>query len=151
MVVQFQSTHHKGFYNLGFGDLMADGSVDDTLATNRGESRRVLSTVAFTAFLFLDRHPRCRVIFQGTTPARTRLYRMALNHALGELQTAFVVEGLRMGKDGCLRLRPFHGEGHYEAFILRKKHWTEYPQPPPAHQGLAAKRNLDEAMGNHAA
>jgi hypothetical protein len=35
-------------YNLGFGDLLPDGKIDDKVTSNNGDIIKVLSTVIYT-------------------------------------------------------------------------------------------------------
>lgn len=44
-VVEFVPLKEKNIFNLGFGDLLPDGSIDDTVASNNGDIRKVLTTV----------------------------------------------------------------------------------------------------------
>jgi hypothetical protein len=130
-IVQFAPVGRRGYYSLAFGDLKDDGELDDNSISNNGDTIKILATVAATVTAFLDRYPRCRVIFQGNTAARTRLYRMAINASLPKLETAFVIEGLERLEDGLLYLRKFNPLGNYEAFIVRRRRIAEYPNPPP--------------------
>lgn len=40
-------------FNLGFGDVDANGEIDDVIISNNGDSQKVLATVAFTVFEIL--------------------------------------------------------------------------------------------------
>jgi hypothetical protein len=45
--VQYDETHMKGVYNLGFGDVnVLSNEIDDLVITNNGDSQKVLATVA---------------------------------------------------------------------------------------------------------
>jgi hypothetical protein len=44
-VVDFVPLGLKNIVNLGFGDLLPDGSVDDTVNSNNGDMAKVLATV----------------------------------------------------------------------------------------------------------
>jgi hypothetical protein len=130
-VVQFKATQRRGVYSLSFGDLIRDGYLDYTAQGANGDHERILTTVALTVFVFLERYPRRAVIFQGSTPARTRLYRMAINRAFDELNAVFYIQGFVREENGRLRLRQFAPAKHFDGFLVRKRQVSEYPNPPP--------------------
>jgi hypothetical protein len=43
-VVDFVPLKTKNFMNMGFGDLLPDGSIDDTVSSNNGDIIKVLTT-----------------------------------------------------------------------------------------------------------
>lgn len=47
-VVEFSHTSIADLYNVGFGDLLPDGSIDDLANTNNGDIIKVLATVVQT-------------------------------------------------------------------------------------------------------
>ena len=94
-VVRYTEINTKGYYNLGFGDKdPSTGILSDQAVTNNGDSRKVLSTVAATLFVFTNEHPEAIVIATGSTEARTRLYRIGIANNLSKIEKDFVVFGL---------------------------------------------------------
>jgi len=75
-VIQFQSMDYTGLYNLAFGDLMADGKIDDIVITDNGDSKKILATVVAAIYAFTHKYPDAWVYATGSTDGRTRLYRM---------------------------------------------------------------------------
>lgn len=104
-------------FNLSFVDIdPTTGEVSDTVVTNNGDGMKVLATVAATTLDFTEYHPDVLVFATGSTPARTRLYRMGIANNFEEISQYFEVYGLnsegwelfKIGKD-------------YEGFIIKRK------------------------------
>ena len=95
-VVRYNETNLKGMYNLGFGDYDEDtGLISDTVVTDNGDSEKVLATVAATVWAFIEMYPKAYIILIGSTPARTRLYRMGIAKYLSKISEDFEVQGLQ--------------------------------------------------------
>lgn len=73
-IVEFTPTTFKNIFNLAFGDLLPDGTIDDIATSNNGDLAKVLSTVVKILDDFTTRYPRATVYFAGSTAQRTRLY-----------------------------------------------------------------------------
>src|SRR5882672_2497428 len=82
-VVDFIPLKAKNFMNLGFGDLLSDGSVDDKANSNNGDILKVLSTVVDILKHFTARNPGIVIFFAGTTEERTKLYARILKTYYG--------------------------------------------------------------------
>jgi hypothetical protein len=117
-MVQYTKIEVENVYNLAFGDYdPLTKEIDDLSITNNGDSEKVLATVASTIYSFTEAYPQAWIVAKGSTPIRTRLYRMAISNNLDEICTDFVIFGYTS-----------HGEWesfqlgiHYEAFLLGKK------------------------------
>ena len=115
-VIQFQSMDYTGLYNLAFGDLMADGKIDDIVITDKGDSEKILATVVAAIYAFTHKYPDAWVYATGSTDGRTRLYRMGINKYFETVQADFQIFGdyknewewYERGKD-------------YQAFAVRRK------------------------------
>ena len=103
-------------FNLGFGDVDENERINDTVVTDNGDSKRVLSTVALTVLKFYEKHPGCYVYVTGSTTARTRLYRMGIAKNLLEIKVDFVVYGYINDT-----WEEFKERIDYQAFLLKKK------------------------------
>lgn len=102
-------------YNLGFGDIGANGEIDDLVVTNNNDSQKVLATVAHAVYEFFEKHPHCFIYAAGSTKARTRLYRIGIANNLAEITTDFVVYGF------CEDTwEIFRREKNFEAFLIKK-------------------------------
>jgi hypothetical protein len=105
----------SGAYNLAFGNVAANGEIDDLRVTNNNDSQKVLATVAHTAYDFFEKHPDCFIYAAGSTKARTRLYRMGITNNLAEITIDFVVYGFY---DDVWEV--FERGKDYEAFLIKK-------------------------------
>ena len=75
----------------------------------------VLATVAQTLLTFFDRHPGTRVIFFGSTPARTRLYQIGIAQELDKVRNRFEVKGIVNNA-----IEPFQRNKNYDAFVFER-------------------------------
>ena len=62
-IVEFTPTTFKNIFNLAFGDLLPDGTIDDIAKSNNGDIAKVLSTVVKILDDFTSRYPRGDGIF----------------------------------------------------------------------------------------
>lgn len=105
-----------GMYNLGFGDWEdGDSGFDDFAVTDNGDIETVLSTVIRIAIEFLSQNPSITVHLTGSTPARTRLYRIIISNRYDAIRSDFSVWGYFNG-----RFHPFEKNVNYEAFLISK-------------------------------
>ena len=130
-VVQFSPTGIRGFYNLSVGDWPADGSQHPSVIAGHGTSAKMLATIVMILFAFTERYPRRAIIFQGTSAARNRLYRMIIGKLMADLKGLFEVSALVRGLDGSLRMEPLVANQNCEAFIVKRVLAAELPNPPP--------------------
>lgn len=80
-VIQYRLEHANGttFFHLGFGDWNEEEQgIDDRAVSNNGDAKKILATIAATIVEITDRYPDMMVFARGSTPARTRLYQMAI-------------------------------------------------------------------------
>ena len=103
-------------YNLALVDAYDDGSLDDLSVSNNQDMPRILATVVETMHVFFRQYPTATVIFSGSTPARTRLYRVAISQNLALFEETFFVYGLLTGKP-----EPYQLNRPYQAFTVRLK------------------------------
>lgn len=120
MIVQFAETDNETIYNLAFGIYNNDGSVDDNTINNNSDRNKILATVATTVYEFTSRYPDKTVFFCGSTPHRTRLYRMAITLNLLELKKDFRIYGILKGIDTYEKV-PFKKGVDYFGFIIERK------------------------------
>jgi hypothetical protein len=90
-IVQFSHTQEKDIYNLAFGNITTDGSIDDFTTNNNKDRDKILATIAAIVFDFTSCFPKCYIFFVGSTKERTRLYRMAIVLNLEELNKTFII------------------------------------------------------------
>lgn len=93
-IIEFQATSSQGLYNLAFGDKHPEtGEIDDLAISNNGDTEKVLGTVVAALYAFFDKNPQAIVYATGSTPARTRLYRMGITKFYEEIKKDFYLYG----------------------------------------------------------
>ncbi len=98
-MIHFQPTYTIDVYNLAFGDKHpTKNTIDDLVITNNGDTDKILATVADALYIFLDKNPEALVYATGSTPARTRLYRMGITRFYEEIKQNFFLFG-RINKE----------------------------------------------------
>lgn len=103
-------------YNLGFGDLYDDGTVDDMSISNNNDMEKVIATIVQTMFHFFDNYPDKFVFIEGSTPDRTRIYRMIINKELKEVEELFNIYGF-IGNV----IEAFASNRPYDSFLITLK------------------------------
>lgn len=73
-VVEFTPISTRNVYNLGFGDLLPGGEIDDKANSNNKDIIKVFATVIDILQDFTKRNPSFIIRFRGSTFERTRLY-----------------------------------------------------------------------------
>jgi hypothetical protein len=73
-VVEFTDIGIENTFNLAFGDLLPNGSIDDTAISNNGDIAKVLATVISILKDFTTKNPQAHVAFTGSTDERIKLY-----------------------------------------------------------------------------
>lgn len=116
-VVIYAEVDVENVYNLGFGDRdPVTNYISDVVATNNGDSQKVLATVALTLYTFTSHYPEAIVVATGTTPARTRLYQMGISHNLAAIEEDFLVLGYVNEE-----WEAFRKDVIYSSFLARRK------------------------------
>src|SRR5579863_5888095 len=89
--VDFSPTRTPNLYNIGFGDLLPDGSIDDTVNSNNGDMAKVLATVVQIIRDFTIQFPEIKLIFFGSSQDRTNLYGRILTTYYSDFSREFTV------------------------------------------------------------
>ena len=96
--VIFTQTSNVSIYNLALCDVdLATNFLDDLSVSNNGDMAKIIATVVQILYIYLTRYPDRSIIFAGNTPARNRLYRIAINQTYSELDKMFSLLGFRNG------------------------------------------------------
>lgn len=66
-IVEFSPTSVPGSFNLGFGDLLQGGSVDDSVNSNNGDIIKVLATVINILKEFIGSHRLQKLFYRKHT------------------------------------------------------------------------------------
>jgi hypothetical protein len=117
-VIQFQRLPTpEPIYNVAFGDKNPEtGIPDDKVVTDNADTLQVLATVALAAFLFTEQFPNVYLYVEGSTEARTRLYRRSITLHEATIFRHFDVYGL---KDDSWE--SFASGQKFSAFLFRRK------------------------------
>jgi len=120
-VVDFVPLKTKNFMNMGFGDLLPDGSVDDTVSSNNGDIIKVLTTVVDILKYFTALHPHIFIFFAGSTKERTRLYTRILKMYYQSFSKEFAIYGIA-GTEEENETIPFDPkiDLEYLAFLIKR-------------------------------
>lgn len=97
-IIQFTETARNNIFNLSFGNIQEDGSLDDSTTNDNKDRDKILATVAAAVYDFTKNYPKAYVFFTGSSHERTRLYRMAITINFSELIATLKVWGLIEGK-----------------------------------------------------
>jgi hypothetical protein len=119
-LIQFELTDMPGIYNLAFGSCKNDGSVDDLTITDNKDRNKILATIASAIYQFTMQFPEKLVFFTGSTPQRTRLYRMAIALNFDELVVDFQIFGILKEEHSFINV-PFQKNIDYFGFMIRRK------------------------------
>ena len=103
--------------SLGFVDVdNLTGEINDLAKSDNGDSEKILATVAQATLTFTKYHPESLVFAEGSTPIRTRLYRIGISQNFEAISETFLVWGLLGNK-----WHPFEKNSDYEAFLVKRK------------------------------
>lgn len=103
----------REIFNLGFADALPDGSFSDTNVTNNDDMEKVFATIIRTILHFFEKYPDKMIYITGSTPVRTRLYRIIILRELSKIEDTFRVLGL----SGSVP-EVFQKNQNYQAFVI---------------------------------
>jgi hypothetical protein len=120
-IVDFVPIGKGNIVNLGFGDVLPDGSLDDTANSNNGDIIKVLATVVDILRDFTGLYPRSDVFFTGSTKERTKLYNWIIKMYYPIFRREFIVAGALMIQ-GRFHYSPYDPEfdQEYLGFLIRR-------------------------------
>ena len=121
-IVEFTPLAAKNVYNLGFGDLQANGKIDDKANSNNDDIIKVLSTIINIIKDFSAENPDSKIAFAGSTKGRTALYQRILKTYFDTFRKEFLITALE-GPAGSPKETFFDPEykGSYLAFFIKRK------------------------------
>jgi hypothetical protein len=116
-LIEIQRTFDPDVFNLAFGDKNSEtGGMDDLAVSGNGDTEKVLATVVAAVYAFLDSHPTAYIYAEGSTKARTRLYRMGISRFYHDIQPDFFLYG-RVGENFV----DFEIGKAYDGFLAQRK------------------------------
>jgi hypothetical protein len=119
--VEFSATDKEGLYNIGFGDRLPDGTIDDTAASNNGDIVKVLSTVIQILRAFTTESPEVTIGFTGSTAERTKLYSRILRNYYSGFSEEYSIAAFTIS-DEIFKEVSFDPRANldYHAFFVKK-------------------------------
>lgn len=118
--IKYEPTAHDEIYNLAFGNLNSDGTIDDQTVNDNNDRNKILATVAQSVTLFCEKHPDKWIHFAGSTIERTRLYRMAIALNFDELSVNFDILGILKDSESFVSI-PFQKGLNFFGFLVKRK------------------------------
>ncbi|OJV16903.1 MAG: hypothetical protein BGO21_29085 [Dyadobacter sp. 50-39] len=104
-------------YNLSLVDYNTKtNSYDDLSVTDNGDMPEVLVTVISTIHRFLGSNPGKKIYFEGSTPARTRLYQIAIGKIYDPQKSDLLIKGLQDNQ-----WFPFEPNINFQGFLAEEK------------------------------
>lgn len=122
-IIQFTPTQNPLIANLAFGNKKEDGSIDDITRNDNKDRNKILATVFSALTIFFQTYPDKWVFFTGSTPERTRLYRIAITLNHYELEAEFEILGVLKHKNVYSDV-PFEKGIDYFGFLIKRKGLT---------------------------
>ena len=121
-IVVFTPLAYKNIFNLGFGDLLPNGEIDDKAKSNNGDIIKVLSTVIHIIKDFTDTNREAKISFKGSTKERTVLYQRIIKTYLDTFRKEFLITALEgpASKPVESVFDPGY-KGTYLAFFVKRK------------------------------
>jgi hypothetical protein len=99
------------------GDLQPDQTVDVESISDNGDRDLILATVIQTLLAFFEEYPSAFVAFTGSTPERTRLYRILLSRESEKAASVFNCWGMNENGD----IERFSKDAPYLGFMVSLK------------------------------
>ena len=103
-------------FNLSLVDKNENGGVSDMVVSNNQDMEKVLATVIQTLPIFFADFENSRIYFSGSTPVRTRLYRIVIAKFYQDFERQYSIFGFINQA-----AEPFQEGRNYEAFLISKK------------------------------
>jgi hypothetical protein len=121
--VVFTHTGIRNIVNMGFGDVLPDGSVDDKANSNNGDIVRVLATTVQVLIDFTSKFPDLEIFFAGSTQERTKLYTRILRTYHVSFSKEFIINALIKEGETYSQL-PFEPKADlkFVGFLIKRIH-----------------------------
>jgi len=116
-VVEFQETLEEGIYNLAMGDLIGKQVFSDTVVSNNGDIKKVLTTVVNIVQIYTSKYPERSVFIKGNDATKNDVYQRII-------RMYYVVFNLEFDIWGYLSnnvKERFNPQNNYVAFIVKRK------------------------------
>jgi hypothetical protein len=108
-------------YNLSLGTVVSTNEVDYNTITNNGDRNRVLATVALIIYIFLEKHPECKIYITGNDARRTILYQRAITYGYKELNQSLNIYGDISNEEQLFDFEVFDLTKNYNGFLIESR------------------------------
>lgn len=119
--VVFTHTGIRNIVNMGFGDVLPNGIIDDKANSNNGDIVKVLATIIQIIIDFTTKFPDTKIFFSGSTQERTKLYTRILRTYYTTFNRVFIINVLIKEGDEYIEL-PFEPKAvlPFLGFIIKR-------------------------------
>jgi hypothetical protein len=120
-IVSFTPTFYPNVLNLGFGDVMADGTLDDKRVSDNGDISIVMATVIQIIENFISENPHISIYFRGNTDQRNLLYQRVLKIYYNDFKEKYTITALIKDINGYKEVVfNVDEKTNYFAFLIKK-------------------------------
>lgn len=117
MAVVFSPSFIPHIHVLTLGNLKVDGSIDVLTVNDNSDRNSILATVVDILDEFTKGNPGCTIRFEGSTPQRTRLYRMVISIYYDYLSNLYEIKG----EKEKWQYENFRLGQNYISFLIKRK------------------------------
>ncbi|MFN3489537.1 MAG: DUF6934 family protein [Emticicia sp.] len=101
-------------FEMLMGDMLDDNeTIDFLIESNNGDRDEVLFTVFQTISAVLDEYSGSKILFYGSTAARTRLYQIIITKYFEQAQEVYLIKGIKNKME-----ENFVKDTNYDAFLI---------------------------------
>ncbi len=120
--VEITALKRKNTFNIGFGDMRSDSTIDDKSETNNKDLIRVFATVLAIMKDFMLNNPTAILYFSGSTDQRTAIYHYILKRNFTFINNEYSITGILL-VDGIPYEVVFDptADSPFLAFLIKKK------------------------------
>ena len=121
--VEFIALKARNYYNVGFGDIMKDGTVNDLAYSGNQDIVKVIATVISVMRDFLEENPDAILAFTGSSDDRTNFYCTILKRHYKSLSKEFAITALVKNSSKDYVEEEFEPDStiDYLAFFIKNK------------------------------
>jgi len=101
-------------YSLSLFEVLEDGTLDVYAESKNQDLPKIMATVIRTMVDFFEKYPTKKIAFSGSTPERTRLYRIVINKLSVSARNQFKIDGIKESGD----FEDFSPNQTYYAYVI---------------------------------
>ena len=81
------------FYQLVLADIDKDNNRSVLSESRNQDMNKIMATVIECMLIFLEKKPTSNIVFSGSTPIRTRLYKIIITKVYDSIKDRFEIQG----------------------------------------------------------